>query len=59
MVGKTIMKWAGVGAVLVLAACGEATGPMSDCSLGDDNILVCSTPTSAEPADAGVETIVY
>ena len=57
MVSKTIVKWAGVAGIMALAACTGVTGPLTECTLGDDNITVCSTP-QAEPADAGIEQII-
>lgn len=57
MVSKTMVKWAGVAAVIALAACGP-TGPLSQCVMNpDENQTICST-TQSEPADAGVEQIV-
>lgn len=57
MVSKTMVKWAGVAAVMALAACGP-TGPLSECVMNpDENQTICST-AQPEPADAGIEQIV-
>lgn len=55
MVIKSTLKWVGIAGVIALAACAP-TGPLTDCVMGEDNVMSCSTPQS-EPVDAGIEQI--
>lgn len=56
MVIKSTLRWVGIAGVIALAACAP-TGPLSDCVIGEDNVISCSTPQT-EPADADIEQIV-